>query len=338
MRALVTGGNGHLGYNLVKAQLDGGHQVRASVRSLADAAKTTPLRQLGAVELVEAELDRPDQLRAAMEGVDVLFHAAAVYSVAERSRDREILDASLKGAEAALRAAADARVGKVILTSSIVTLPMTAPGAPPSTEADWTTDLRIPYFRAKTEAEQLAWKLAGELKLNMATVLPGQIGGPGFRRNTPTLDQIEAMMSGAFRMGVPDLNMLYIDVRDVAAVHVLAAERDGQGRFIAVADEGPTWRRIMEVMHDIDPRVKPALMTLPGFMNPFLVYFDRVFAKVYGIPRTASPEVIGTVMGKRFNASNRRAREVLGWAPKFSLKDSLRDTMAAIHARRASGN
>lgn len=335
MRALVTGGNGHLGYNLVKALLEGGHQVRASVRSLADTAKTAPLRQLGAVELVEAELDRPAQLRAAMEGIEVLFHAAAVYSVAEQGRDQEIIEASVKGAEAALRAAADAQVGKVVLTSSIVTLPMTASGAPPSTESDWTSDLRIPYYRAKTEAEQLAWKLAGELKLNMATVLPGQIGGPGFQRNTPTIDQLETMMSGAFRMGVPDLNMLYIDVRDVASAHLLAAERDGQGRFIAVGDEAPTWRRIMEVMHGIDPRVKPALMTLPGLMKPFLIYFDWLFSKAYGTPRTASPEVIGSVIGRRFNASNRRAREVLGWAPKISLEDSLRDTMAALRANRA---
>ncbi len=336
MHVLVTGGNGHLGYNLVKALIEGGHTVRASVRSLADAAKTAPLRQLGAVELVEAELDRPEQLRAAMEGVEVLFHAAALYSVAEQGRDREIVEASVKGAEAALRAAADARVGKVILTSSIVTLPLTAPGAPPSTEADWTTDTRIVYFRAKTEAEKLAWKLAGELKLNLATILPGQIGGPGFSRNTPTLDQIECMMRNAFFMGVPDINMQYVDVRDVAAMHVLAAERDAQGRFIAAGDEGTTWRRLIEVMHGIDPRVKRSLMTLPDFMNPYLIYFDWVFAKVLGTPRTASPEALATLRGKRFNASNRRAREVLGWAPKFSLEDSLRDTMAALRTRRRS--
>jgi len=134
---------------------------------------------------------------------------------------------------------------------------------------------------------------------------------------------------------VPDLNMLYIDVRDVASAHLLAAERDGQGRFIAVGDEAPTWRRIMEVMHGIDPRVKPALMTLPGLMKPFLIYFDWLFSKAYGTPRTASPEVIGSVIGRRFNASNRRAREVLGWAPKISLEDSLRDTMAALRANRA---
>ncbi len=338
MRALVTGGNGHLGYNLVKALSDGGHTVRASVRSLSDAAKTAPLRKLGAVELVEAELDRPEQLRAAMEGVEVLFHAAAVYSVAEPGREHEIIGASVRGTDAVLRAAADTHVRKVILTSSIVTLPLTAPDAPPSTEADWTADMRIVYFRAKTEAERLAWRLAGELKLNLATILPGQIGGPGFVRNTPTLDQIECMMKNAFFMGVPDMNMQYVDVRDVSAMHVQAAEHDAQGRFIAAGDEAPSWRRMIEVMHGIDPRVKRSLMTLPDFMNPYLIYFDWLFAKMLGTPRIASPEALATLRGKRFNASNRRAREVLGWAPKFSLEDSLRDTMAVLRARRQAAH
>ena len=125
MRALVTGGNGHLGYNLVKALLEGGHTVRASVRSLSDAAKTAPLKALGPVELVEAVLERPDQLRAAMEGIEVLFHAAAVYAYIDDGREQEIMDAAVKGAEAALRAAADARVRKVVLTSSAVTVPLT---------------------------------------------------------------------------------------------------------------------------------------------------------------------------------------------------------------------
>lgn len=137
MQTLVTGANGHLGFNLVKALLDGGHRVRAGVRSLSDPGKTGRLKALGDVELVEAELERPEQLRAAMDGVDVLFHAAAVYVVyVARGREQEILDASVKGAESALRAAANARVRKVVLTSSVVTLPFTAPGAPPSDVRD----------------------------------------------------------------------------------------------------------------------------------------------------------------------------------------------------------
>lgn len=334
MHALVTGGNGHLGYNLVKSLLDGGYTVRASVRSLNDAAKIAPLKQLGAVELVEAELERPDTLRAAMEGIEVLFHAAAVYSYFDDGRAQEIMDASVKGAERALRAAADARVRKVVLTSSAVTLPLTAPGAPPSTEDDWTEDTRVTYIRAKTQAERLAWPLAKELGLNMVTILPGGICGPGFSRNTPSLDVVEAMMYGAFRMGVPDGNFPYVDVRDVVSAHVLAADRDAQGRFIAINDEQPHFRTILEAMHRIDPRVKLPLMSMPEFMVPVLPLFDRLNALTLGTPRIAAPDLMATLRGKRWNASNHRARQVLGWAPKVSLEDSLRDTMTALRARR----
>lgn len=334
MRALVTGGNGHLGYNLVKALLDGGHTVRASVRSLSDAAKTAPLKALGPVELVEAVLERPDQLRAAMEGIEVLFHAAAVYAYIDDGREQEIMDAAVKGAEAALRAAADARVRKVVLTSSAVTVPLTAPGAPPSTEADWTGDTRVTYIRAKTEAERLAWPLAKELGLNLVTVLPGGICGPGFARNTPSLDLVEAMMYGAFRMGVPDANFPYVDVRDVVSAHLMVAEQDAQGRFLAINDEQPHFRKMLDVMHAIDARVKLPLMAMPDFMVPALPLFDRLNALTLGTPRIGSPDLLATLRGRRWNASNRRAREVLGWAPKVSLEDSLRDTMAALRARR----
>lgn len=335
MRVLVTGGNGHLGFNLVNGLLDRGHAVRASVRSIGDAAKTERLRRLGAVELVEAELERPDQLRAAMEGIDVLFHTAAVYSYYAPNRDREIMDASVKGAEAALRAAADARVSKVVLTSSMVTVPLTARSAPPSTEADWTTDTRVTYIRAKTEAERLAWQVARELGLNMVTVLPGSIAGSGFVRNTPTLDTLEAMMFGAFRMGVPDMNLPYVDVRDVVSAHVLAAERDAQGRFIVGNDELPTFTRIIEVMNAIDPRVKLPLITFPDFMAFSFPFFDWLNSKTLRTPRIATPELIATFSGKRWNASNRRARELLGWEPRISLEQSLRDTMETIRALRA---
>ncbi|RPH58978.1 MAG: hypothetical protein EHM83_16515 [Burkholderiales bacterium] len=57
---------------------------------------------------------------------------------------------------------------KVVLTSSVMTLPLTAPGGPPSDERQGTTDLRVPYIRAKTEGERVAWRLAGELGLGRA--------------------------------------------------------------------------------------------------------------------------------------------------------------------------
>lgn len=335
MHALVTGANGHLGFNLVQALRARGHQVRASVRSLADAAKTAPLRALGPVELVEAALDQPLHLRAAVDGVDTLFHVAAVYSTCEPGREQEILDAAIRGTANMLHAAADARVRKVVLTSSVVAVPLTAPGAPPSTEADWNEDLRVPYIRAKTEGERLAWRLADELALNLATVLPGGISGPGFRRNTPTIDLIEAAMRGEFRLVAPAGNFSFVDVRDVAQAHILAAERDAHGRFIACNDVQPSFRALVETMHRIDPRVKLPLIDLPSFMVPLLPLFDRACHVLLGTPRIATPEVVATgVSGRRWNVSSARAKAVLGWAPAIPFEQSLRETMDTLRARQ----
>lgn len=333
MHVLVTGANGHLGTNLVPALRNAGHRVRAGVRSVDDAEKTAGLRRLD-VELANTDLSQPDRLREAMEGVDVVCHAAAVYSYFEPGREQEIIDVSVKGVEAALRAAANAKVRKVVLTSSAVTVPLTPRGAPPSTEEDWTSDLRVPYIRAKTEAERVAWKLAPELGLDLVTVLPGSFGGPGFAKNTPTIDTIEALMLNAFRMGCPDMNLPYVDVRDVAAAHVLATEKEVQGRFIVVNDELPTFRRLLEVMHGIDSSVKLPLMSLPDALVSMFPVFDWINAKTLRTPRIANPDLLASLRGRRWNASNRRARDVLGWQPLVSLEQSLRDTMAEIRAKR----
>lgn len=159
MRALVTGAGGHLGFNLVSLLRAKGHEVRATLRSGAHRLQAGRLQALGAVDIVEADVRHFDQIRAALDQVDVLFHAAAVYSITDGSRDSELLDTARAGTEAVLRAAAASGVSRVVMTSSVVTLPLTLPGDPPSTEQSWNTDLRIPYFRGKVESERKAWAL-----------------------------------------------------------------------------------------------------------------------------------------------------------------------------------
>ena len=78
MKILVTGANGHLGANLVAELIGAGHTVRGSVRSTRDPKRTAHLYALGPVELVQADLDDPPSIRAAMDGMDAVLHAAAV--------------------------------------------------------------------------------------------------------------------------------------------------------------------------------------------------------------------------------------------------------------------
>ncbi len=341
MKVLVTGANGHLGYNLCKALLARpGYEVRASVRSLGDAAKTAPLRALGGIELAELNVRDRAQFDAALMGIDILFHVAATYAIVTKgaAETEDMIRDSVEGVDVALNAAASAGVRKVVLTSSVVTLPLRRPGEPPATEADWTSDLRVPYNRAKTEAEQAAWRIAAKHKLNLVTVLPGGVGGPGFQRRTPTIDMVEGIMLGSLRLGAPPLNFSYVDARDVAEAHALAAEKDVAGRFIVTNDQGPSLMEYSRTLHDIDPAVPAAPMVMPGFMNRFLPLLDVMNAKLIGSPRFATAAGIATVDGRLFNCSNMRARRELGWAPKFTLRESLAETMQALRAlRRAEG-
>jgi dihydroflavonol-4-reductase len=338
MHALVTGANGHVGNNLCRALVNRGYRVRASLRSLGDAAKSAPLRDLPQVDLVELDVRDAARFDAALDGVEVLFHVAATYALhtGSREKDEAMLRDSLEGVENALRGAARQHVRKVVLTSSIASLPMRQPGEPVATEEDWRTDLRLPYYRAKTLAEQLAWALARELGVDLVSVLPGAIGGPGFYRRTPTTDIIEGILTGAMRMGAPNTNLAYVDIRDAVAGHILAAEKAVTGRFILCNDRAPELRELTEILHDIDPSIARAPRLIPDALLGVLPMLEALNAKVTGSPRVMTAELIASSRGKRWCLSNARAGAELGWAPRIPLKTSLLDTLTTLRALRAA--
>jgi dihydroflavonol-4-reductase len=337
MKVLVTGAGGHLGFNLTGALAAAGHWVCGSLRSLDDARAVARLRAAGAAEVVAAPLESAAALRAAMDGVDALAHTAAIYLLHAPGRDAEVVAASVEGVERAFRAAKDAGVRRIVLTSSVVTLPMTPPGAPVVDESRWADDLRVPYFRAKTLGERRAWELARELGLDLVTLLPGAFGGPGFLRNTPTIDLIEAIMKGAMRVAAPPVAYPYVDVRDVARAHVLALESGAEGRFIVIGEPIPSLGDIARAMSRIDPSVPAPLMTLPVFTMPALPWLEGLVSLLEGTARTLTPAMAATMRGRAFNITSARIRRELGWSPTVSLSQSLADTMAAIRARNTDG-
>ena len=177
--------------------------------------------------------------------------------------------------------------------------------------------------------------LANELGLDLATVLPGAFGGPGFQRNTPSIDFVETIMAGALRLGAPPFNYPWVDVRDVAEAHRLVLDSGARGRFAAVNDLQPTVTEIAHAMHALDRSVPEPMMTLPTFLMPLLPWLEAVSSRIDGTARSLTPELAGTLKGRIWNISNAKIRRELGWAPRFSLEQSLADTMTAIRAQAA---
>jgi dihydroflavonol-4-reductase len=333
MKVLVTGANGHIGSNLVRVLSERGYDVVATVRSLDTVSHDDPIASLPRTDLKELDIRDADRYRSLCDQIDILFHLGADDRAEAPTSNEDIIADSMAGAEAAIRAAAR-QVGKVIFTSSLAAVPLRRPGEPPATEADWQTDFSVPYFRVKTMAEHRAWELAEKYSVNLVTLLPGAVCGPGFTRATPSTDVIEGIMLGTLRFGAPRLGLPVVDVRDVIRGHVLAAEQAVNGRFILCGDSFPTLRELVRLMREIDGTVPRCPAVLPDMMGPLFPYLDWLNSKLHDSPVTLTPELVEAMLGKQFNASNARAREELGWSPEIRLQQTLADTMATIRALR----
>jgi dihydroflavonol-4-reductase len=337
--ALVTGANGHIGSNLVPALLERGYKVRASVRDRNDKAKVGRL-PLAEIELLSLDVRDQKAFEQATEGVDVLFHLAATYKNYTRTpaETQEMVRDSMDGSRAAILAAAKSRVPRVVFTSSVVTIPMVEPGGRKTTEEEWRTDFSLPYHRAKTLAEQEAWKLAKEHGVDMVAVLPGAAIGPGFSRRTPSTDVVETIMLGGLKMGAPDANFPAVDIRDVVTGHILAAESGASGRFIICNDVLPSLFDMSQLMHRIDPSIPAAPRKLPAFATSFGAVFDWINHKTLGTPRSVGREFIAAIKGKEWTMSNERAKRVLGWRQEVPLERSLADTIAVLRQLRGQAH
>ena len=331
-KLLVTGASGHVGLNLCKRLVQGGADVRATVRDRNDAEKTKTLWDMGIRDIVSLDVRNADAFVEAAKGIDTMFHVAATFRfvTSGAAADRSMIDDSIEGATSAIRAAARNRVRKVVLTSTIGALPMAKSRTAKMTEEDWNSDIFMPYIKAKTLAEKRAWQLAEELGVYLVTVLPAGIFGGYFDRPTQTTDLVEAIAKGGMRLGTFDKDVPFVDVSDLVDGHILAAEKDVHGRFILAADEFPSFSRFIDIMRDIDPGIKKPLMIIPEFMYPVVPLFDRVMSRLLGAPRLVTRDFVRFNRGHYFAASNERAKSVLGWTPKVSVEESVRQTMKQL--------
>lgn len=322
---LVTGANGHVGYNLVKELLTHGYRVRASVRDANDEGKTKHLRDLGGVALVSADIMKAETLPAAMEGVDGVFQVAAVFAFHAKDPEKEIIEPSVVGGGNVLRAAHAAKVKKVVFTSSTMAVGTHAEGGRALDESDWNDAAKDPYMIAKTSGERTAWKIAEQTGLDVVVVNPTSVIGPGFFRHTPSTLMFEALLRNQVP-ALPPFFFSHVDARDAAAGHRLAYESaTAKGRYI-LADEHVTMRELVDVVARVDPKVKVPKMTMPRALMGGAVAFDALMHKLANRPRMLTREMVAELGGKEQRVSSERARKELGWKPR-PYDESVADTL-----------
>lgn len=324
-KVLVTGANGHLGYNLTRLLKDRGYEVRASVRDLNDPQKTHHLRALG-VDIVAADVMRPQTLRAAMAGVDGVFQVAAVYDITAKHPEKDVQEPSIVGGINVLKAAHEAGVKKVIFTSSTTAVGNDINDGQPLTEADWNTGAIEPYAQGKMLAEKKAWEFARAHGLNMVSVLPSAMIGPGFYRHTPTTQSFEQLLLGKVPFALP-LSFSFVDVRDSAKAHVLAYENErAAGRYI-VSSHYCSLMELFETIKHASPNTKIPGSTLPASMLPMVPFLDWLGNKLSKTPRFATAKFIEEYANKRAIFSSKKIGADLNWRAEYEFSTSVADTV-----------
>jgi dihydroflavonol-4-reductase len=307
---LVTGASGYIAGFVIQALVADGWAVRGTVRDPGRAADVRAALGLPELELVPCDLMRDDGWARAMAGIDYVQHIASPIPAGEPKNPDDLIVPAREGALRALRFAHEAGVKRVVMTSSMAAIAYghTFRDAP-FTEADWSNVDSLDayaYIKSKTLAERAArdWMAAHGAPMEYVSINPAAVLGPVLGPDFSTsLQVVKKLLDGALP-GLPRLGFGVVDVRDVAALHVLAMTTpslDGerfiaQGRFL--------WMR--EVADVLKAGLGPAarrvpMRRLPDWLLKLLGNFD------------ATVKMVVPELGRARPASASHARELLGW-------------------------
>lgn len=323
---LVTGANGHVGFNITKLLVDEGYNVRASVRDINDKEKTSHLEKLG-VQLVEADIMKPKSLMNAFEDIDGVFQVAAVFKTWAKNPKKEIIDPSVIGGINVLKAAKQKKVKKIIFTSGNVAMGSDSSPERIFTEKDWNNDAKSPYVVAKTLAEKKAWGYAEQNNLNMVSINPAAVIGPGFYKHTGSTEFFEEILRNKIP-GIFPLNLNYVDARDVAKAHLLAyRNNDAQGRYL-ISGEFFTFKELLQLIKEFEPNTVIPKKEISLNQLKFFSFFDWCSGLFTG-KRTLTLDIINETLGKHAKFSSQKAENELGWKA-MDIKQSIKDTVSWV--------
>jgi nucleoside-diphosphate-sugar epimerase len=282
-----------------------------------------------ALNFVAADLLTDAGWPAAVAGCDFVLHVASPFPPDVPLHEDDLIRPAREGTLRVLRAARDAGVRRVVITSSFAAIGYGTEVDRPYTEQDWSNPDApgvTAYAKSKTLAERAAWDFFAceRASLELAVVNPVAVFGPVLGPDFSTSVQIlQMLLNGAMPAcpPCPQISFGLVDVRDVADLHLRAMTSpaaNGQ-RFLAVSGEFMSIQQIAAILRQ---HLGPAARRVPTRLLPNWIL--RVVALFNPTVAQIVPE-----LGKTKTATNRKAIEVLGWQPR-SNEASILDTAHSL--------
>jgi dihydroflavonol-4-reductase len=314
-RVFLTGGSGLVGGALAQRLVERGDEVVALARSDGSAAV---LAGRGA-RVVRGDLLDEQALVEGMAGCDLLYHVAGVNTLCPVD-PAGLYHVNVRGAEMAVRAAARAGVGRVVLTSSAASLGEAAGTVGREDTPHRGTYLSV-YEQSKREGELAAFAEAGRTGIDLVSVNPSSVQGPG--RSGGTGKILIAYLNGRLRAFV-DTCISVVDIEDCTAGHVLAAERGRPGERYVLHGTTIASHEALELVAGISGVHEEVRILPPVVARAAAVLVEGAFT-LRGRTPPLCREMVRTILhGHRYDGS-RAARELgLAYTP---IADTFRRTI-----------
>ncbi|SEI50799.1 dihydroflavonol-4-reductase [Dyadobacter sp. SG02] len=330
---LVTGGSGFIASYCMITLLNNGYKVRATLRSLRKSELVKEMLKEGEItsfenlSFAEADLEDEASWEKAVQGCQYVIHVASpTPNTSARTEDDFVIPAK-NGVLFVMRAAKKAGVKRVVLTSAFGAVGMGTTKTTPYTEEDWTVinDKVAPYQRSKTISEQAAWDFIENegAGMELSVVNPTGVLGPVLADDySHSIQTIKQMLNGEVS-GCPKMSFGYVDVRDVADLHFKAMtmpQANGQ-RFIAVAGKSISILDTAKILRENlgEKASKVPTKELPNWLVRLLAVF---------IPKL---KMIVPHLGLVKEASNEKAKTLLGWNPRSNEEAVIATAKSLIH-------
>ena len=313
-KVLVTGATGYIGLHCVQQLLNQGYAVNGSVRSperkeeVFEALQkhNTPTENLN---LFTFNLTEDDGWDEGMEGCDYLLHVASPIALENHNEDFFVKPA-VAGVKRAFKYAKKHNLKKVVLTSSVAAIFDTLEEKTDYDETDWS-DPENPsishYAKSKTLAEKAAWNFVDneDNPFELAVINPALVIGPSLSGDLGESNKAIAMVTtGKMPVAVP-LQFGYVDVRDVAAAHLLAMQNsNSNGERFALAEKDLWYKDVAKVLRD-NGFDKAPTFNVPVWLAKILANFSKEL------------KVTLPYLGRVRSVKNTsKAKDILGWNPR----------------------
>jgi dihydroflavonol-4-reductase len=259
-----------------------------------------------------------------MDDCDGTIHGAAIYEVGiPESEHRRMYEANVLGTERTLRAAAQARVSRIVYVSTVGAFGDTGGRVVDESYEHPGTGFTSYYEQTKYEAHRVAKRLIAEQDLPCVIVQPGGVYGPD--DHSALGKQMDDFLAGRMPLLLfPDLGMNMVHVDDVADGIVLALDRGVPGESYVLGGQITTMRELIGTLARVSGRKAPS-RALPTGVLKAVAPAGPLIGKLIGQPPNMR-ELISSADGVTFWAKHDRAIAELGYSPR-GLEDGLRDML-----------